>query len=168
MGTKQSPSVYDCHGDALPDEPLFTLLARDPQAPKLVRQWARERADMVALGAAPILDANKVSEAYELAQKMEVWRAKRRNNNQPLVEGEDRGDYSHDLEKPKFLRGGSPGFRGNLETYVPTDDNKSPPTVFRNHGDSLPMSPDDERFLKKSAIHAAMYGSGKSDHEAKS
>jgi hypothetical protein len=105
MGTKEQPSVWDCHGDALPDEPLFTLLARDPQAPKLVRKWAHDRAESVGRGHAPITDAVKVAEAYELAQKMEVWRARRRDSNPPMVEGEGRRSPVD-----------------SLETYVPTDD----------------------------------------------
>jgi hypothetical protein len=98
MGTKEQPSVWDCHGDALPDEPLFTLLARDPQAPKLVRKWAHDRAESVGRGHAPITDAVKVAEAYELAQKMEVWRARRRESNPPMVEGEGRRSPVDSLE----------------------------------------------------------------------
>ena len=40
MGTKNNPGRKDCHAMAEPDEPLFTLLARDKHAPTLVWLWA--------------------------------------------------------------------------------------------------------------------------------
>jgi hypothetical protein len=40
MGTKRNPGQYDCYAKAEPDEPMFVLLARDPTAPQLVRDWA--------------------------------------------------------------------------------------------------------------------------------
>ena len=39
MGTKANPGSYDCYGAADDDEPLFTLRARDPLAPVLVKLW---------------------------------------------------------------------------------------------------------------------------------
>jgi len=44
MGTKNNPGQFDCHAKAHPDEPLFTLLARDPAAAALVMMWAHHRA----------------------------------------------------------------------------------------------------------------------------
>jgi hypothetical protein len=44
MGTKTNPGKFDCYENAAPDEPMFVLLARDPQAPALVWRWARVRA----------------------------------------------------------------------------------------------------------------------------
>jgi hypothetical protein len=40
MGTKLNPSKYDCYANAEPDEPMFVLLGRDPQAPTLVWLWS--------------------------------------------------------------------------------------------------------------------------------
>lgn len=40
MGTKLNPGKFDCYTNALPDEPMFVLLARDEQAPERVRDWA--------------------------------------------------------------------------------------------------------------------------------
>lgn len=40
MGTKLNPGKFDCHAKALPDEPIFTLLARDRSAPFIIRNWA--------------------------------------------------------------------------------------------------------------------------------
>lgn len=71
MGTKANPSKWDCYESAEPDEPMFILLARDPDAPTLVRQWARmrERAD----AATP----EKIEEARTCADDMEEWRKNR-------------------------------------------------------------------------------------------
>ena len=74
MGSKMAPGAFDCYDDARPDEPMFTLLGRDPHAPNLVRQWAKERAEAIARGDKPHTDALKVTEAYECAASMERWR----------------------------------------------------------------------------------------------
>jgi hypothetical protein len=39
MATKNNPGEYDCYGKAQPDEPMFILLARDIDAPEVVRFW---------------------------------------------------------------------------------------------------------------------------------
>lgn len=44
MGSKTNPGEFDCYGTALPDEPMFVLLARDEFAPDLVELWAALRA----------------------------------------------------------------------------------------------------------------------------
>lgn len=67
MGSKLKPGDYDCYANALPDEPMFILLARDPIAPSLVRDWASTR-----LNAGESLE--KVREALECADAMEEWR----------------------------------------------------------------------------------------------
>lgn len=74
MGTKLNPGEYDCENAALPDEPRFTLLARDPEAPSLVEAWAEARQERVVDGAAPFDDMRKISEAQNLAAAMRVWR----------------------------------------------------------------------------------------------
>lgn len=43
MGTKQNPARFDCYANALPDEPMFVLLARDDDAPFRVEDWALRR-----------------------------------------------------------------------------------------------------------------------------
>lgn len=40
MGTKNNPGKYDCYHGAEPDEPIFTLKAKDKHAPTLVWLWA--------------------------------------------------------------------------------------------------------------------------------
>lgn len=65
MGTIRTPGKHDCLAKAFPHEPMFTLLARDPEAPLVIRLWAnlRQRG-----GESP----EKVREAENLAYAMEV------------------------------------------------------------------------------------------------
>jgi len=70
MGTKNNPGAYDCYDNADPDEPMFTLLARDRQAPDLIREWARVR---IGIG-----DLEKAREAGDCAHAMERWRVENR------------------------------------------------------------------------------------------
>jgi hypothetical protein len=80
MGTKNNPSEFDCYATALPDEPMFVLLARDVHAPELLEQWAhrrllrsqyyypnhsRERA----------VETLQALEALQCADAMRAWRA---------------------------------------------------------------------------------------------
>jgi hypothetical protein len=44
MGSKTNPGKFDCYANALPDEPMFVLLGRDPLAPFLTQIWAMIRA----------------------------------------------------------------------------------------------------------------------------
>lgn len=74
MGTKSNPTAYDCYAKALPDEPMFVLLARDPSAPTLVRDWARDREHEVYADTRPESDLAMVREALECAHAMEAWR----------------------------------------------------------------------------------------------
>ena len=69
MGTKASPSKFDCYAKAEPDEPMFVLLARDPLAPILVRLWA----DLTVGRSQP----EKTAEARHCAEHMELWRLNR-------------------------------------------------------------------------------------------
>lgn len=72
MGTKQEGDRgYDA---ALDDEPMFVLLARDPSAPALVRQWAAQRRVDIEAGTRPEADRAQVEEAERLAERMKTWR----------------------------------------------------------------------------------------------
>lgn len=74
MGTKLNPGAFDCYHKALPDEPMFVLLARDPLAPEVVRTWARARMlDKRREDAGDGKDA-KYDEAMACAQAMTDWR----------------------------------------------------------------------------------------------
>ncbi|MFP5250064.1 MAG: hypothetical protein ACLGP3_09585 [Acidobacteriota bacterium] len=75
MGTQEQPGLFDCHDAALPDEPTFTLLARDPHAAQLVALWAALRAHCVLDGLRPESDREKVNEALRCANRMRAWRA---------------------------------------------------------------------------------------------
>jgi hypothetical protein len=74
MATKNEPAKYDCYANALPDEPMFILLARDPSAPLLVERWAIERDAAILRGERPSSDMAMVSEAQDCARKMREWR----------------------------------------------------------------------------------------------
>ncbi len=74
MGTKTNPGEFDCYGNALPDEPMFILLARDPSAPSIVRTWAMERRREILAGRRPTSDERLVDEALTCADAMERWR----------------------------------------------------------------------------------------------
>ena len=75
MGTKTNPGQFDCHAAADDDEPIFTLRAKDPQAPDLVRKWASGRHDSYTLHRGPWTDREqrKREEAYACADAMERW-----------------------------------------------------------------------------------------------
>lgn len=75
MGTKNNPGSYDCYENALPDEPMFVLLARDPNAPDLVDEWAVGRMRDITLGFRPKSDLPMVDEAQACARNMREWRA---------------------------------------------------------------------------------------------
>lgn len=70
MGTKDNPGKYDCYGRAEGDEPMFTLLARDPMSPVLVRMWAQCREIAARHGG----DLTKAEEARKCADEMERWK----------------------------------------------------------------------------------------------
>ena len=86
MGTKQNPGAYDCHAKAQPDEPMFTLLARDPLAPHLVDIWAAAMAHdwrtaieclwrlIREAHKKPRGKPEKIAEAYRCAADMAAWR----------------------------------------------------------------------------------------------
>lgn len=74
MGTKANPAKFDCYGNALPDEPMFILLARDPLAPAVVKFWAELREQAIETGNKPESDRPMIVEARECAINMEHWR----------------------------------------------------------------------------------------------
>lgn len=74
MGTKNQPGKFDCYNNALPDEPMFVLLARDPEFYDLVHQWARKRQRDIECGERPDSDWPVVQEAYDCAIAGQRWR----------------------------------------------------------------------------------------------
>lgn len=89
MGTKNNPGSFDCYANAEPDEPMFTLLARDPLAPGLVRIWAALRSRHPATAMAfltdlvetartlPVERPHKSYEALTCSDDMVTWRSSR-------------------------------------------------------------------------------------------
>lgn len=87
MGTKNDPGKYDCHTKAHPDEPMFTLLGRDPTAYHLVRIWtalswghfamARVALDdaiaEISVRAAALQPEHKLLEALACSDRMKEW-----------------------------------------------------------------------------------------------
>jgi hypothetical protein len=72
MGTKNNQGPFNCHAAALPDEPIFTLLARDPAAPEAIRHWVASRE---AFGKhVTDEDFTKLQEARTTADEMKAWR----------------------------------------------------------------------------------------------
>lgn len=84
MGTKNEPGKFDCYANAAPDEPMFVLLARDPDAADLVEQWATARMRRIMAGTKPSTDWPMVEEAVACAAKMRLYYAKRTGQNMPI------------------------------------------------------------------------------------
>jgi hypothetical protein len=74
MGTKSSPGAFDCYDKALPDEPVFVLLARDPSFYDLVMEWAQRRREAVTKGDKPASDMAAANEAAKCALAGREWR----------------------------------------------------------------------------------------------
>lgn len=74
MGTKDNPAKFDCYANALPDEPMFILLGRDPAFFELVTAWADKRERDIQCGERPIGDMAMVREARECAYAGAEWR----------------------------------------------------------------------------------------------
>ncbi len=79
MGTKKTPGKFDCYANALDDEPMFVLLARDPQGVETVRYWAANyKATKEQISENKRLTVEqyaKYSEALECAEAMTKWRS---------------------------------------------------------------------------------------------
>jgi hypothetical protein len=74
MGSKNNPGKFDCYANALPDEPMFVLLGRDPDFERLVREWAVQRQRAIFCGDRPESDQGLVMEAMECAMAGARWR----------------------------------------------------------------------------------------------
>ena len=69
MGTKNNPGPRDYYANALPDEPMFILLARDPVAPQVIASWVSLR------GVRGLNTLQELDEAAAVADAMRTWRA---------------------------------------------------------------------------------------------
>lgn len=151
MGTKLKPGAFDCYAAARPDEPIFTLMARDRSAPLIVRAWARKRRDDILTGEAhdaPLTpgdeeDLRKATEAEAVADDMTMWR---RNNYgvwkgqlqrvaRPQVTDELRGLVEEAARNIVGALAGIPSaFQTGLELYMATHRVTSSPAfhAFRH------------------------------------
>ena len=77
METKNNPGERSCYVNALPDEPMFVLLARDPDFSRLIMEWSSRRIRDVVCGDRPESDMELVNDAYNTAAAGAKWR---RNN----------------------------------------------------------------------------------------
>lgn len=74
MSTKNNPGAFRCFEAALPDEHIFTILARDPAGPATLRFWATER-ERLGKTENPD-DRDRIDDARRDALLMEDWREK--------------------------------------------------------------------------------------------
>jgi hypothetical protein len=106
MGTKQNPGQFDCYVKALPDEPMFVLLARDPDFFEIVMEWCNRRTRAIELGKCPKSDRWLVAEAMRCAVEGVLWRldndGKWRDAKPPVAK-------PHNLDRWKH-RPGADGF----------------------------------------------------------
>lgn len=66
--TKELSDPKSCFNKAMPDEPMFVLLARDRDAPAVIRYWLKLRAGRKDLR------LDQAVEAESCAIRMEEWR----------------------------------------------------------------------------------------------
>ena len=66
--------MSDCYANAGPDEPMFTLLARDIAAPVALREWIEYR---IMFGKNEPGDP-QIQETLDVIAAMEAWRLKNR------------------------------------------------------------------------------------------
>jgi len=72
MSTKLNPGRFNCHAAAYPDEPIFTLLGRDPAAPATINFWRAERARQGKIETQD--DTDRLIEAKAEAEAFTAWR----------------------------------------------------------------------------------------------
>ena len=78
-----NPGEHDCYEEAEPDEPMFVLLARDREAPKIVRHWAAfylmKHTKGKSFKELPPRVIKKYREAHHCADAMERWHKENRD-----------------------------------------------------------------------------------------
>lgn len=76
MATKSKPGKRDFYAEAKHDEPMFILLARDPDFSRLLNSWADRRESDVLCGLRLPDDIEFVGEARKCAAEGQEWRRK--------------------------------------------------------------------------------------------
>ncbi len=74
MATKTNPGRYGAYAKALPDEPLFELLARDLDADKARMAWIVARLERIRDGKKPSGDLLQVKDAIDDLYRAQQWR----------------------------------------------------------------------------------------------
>lgn len=92
MGTKNDPGITNCYAKAELDEPIFTLLGRDPAAPAAIERWADIRKRMIWSGKKPRSDMAMVQEAEDVAIAMRAWRKANRDDASDPTPSEPEGE----------------------------------------------------------------------------
>lgn len=75
METKNNPGPNSCYAKALPDEPMFILLGRDPDAPTTIRAWAGIREQRLIDEDKDGSEDEQIDAAVADAEAFEKWRA---------------------------------------------------------------------------------------------
>lgn len=93
METKANPNPKGCLAAALPDEPMFILLARDADAPATIKFWAERRARRQVTEPSPELmgDSIKIAGAIDDMEAFERWRR------------ENEGRWRTEKPRPMFM-----------------------------------------------------------------
>jgi hypothetical protein len=115
MGTKLSPGRTDCYAAALPDEPMFVMLARDASPPRLIRLWANDRENGIHAGQYPESDREMIAEALQCADDMDRWRDANLNVSIQTPDGVWVGKRWHYEQPPESPEEWIAAFRGHIE-----------------------------------------------------
>lgn len=124
MGTKNDPGEFDCYANALRDEPMFILLARDPDFARLVREWAVRRGQDIACGNRPGSDMPMVDEAYATATRGAKWRLNNMGKWRVRPKGEIACEEGCDCERCGSTIEVTRGSRGCAYNYGNNTDEK--------------------------------------------
>ena len=85
--TKTTPSIFRCYEAALPDEPMFVILGRDPAGPATIDFWANQRIKMGKVSTDD--DRERIRAAVDEAKDFQQWRDEQiafaQENDQPPI-----------------------------------------------------------------------------------
>lgn len=133
MSTKQHPGQFNCYASACVDEPIFTILGRDPAGPATLRFWMQER-----IRCGKIKDDDdmaRITAAGEEAEAMRDWR-------------ESNKDFAGTGQA--LWRMDRPTSEGNPVCVAPTSGNG----VWLSHSDMLALRDYVEQGDRKTALLA--------------
>lgn len=87
MSTKSIPGAFRCYEAALPDEPMFVILGRDPAGPATIDFWANQRIKMGKVSTDD--DRDRIRAAVDEAKDFQQWRDEQiafaQENDQPPI-----------------------------------------------------------------------------------